>query len=65
MTKSTTRSRKIPARSKMSDEELEQLLKQAQEQHPEQFARKTSGGNVTQREYNRIASVTEVISKWL
>ena len=43
MTTNTNKSRKIPIRSQMSDEELSALIKEAQEKHPEQFSIRCQG----------------------
>ena len=66
MTTNTNKSRKIPIRSQMSDEELSALIKEAQEKHPEQFSIQMSGDCVAaSSKFTHKSAVSEVISKWL
>ena len=65
MIQRTSKSRHIPVRSKMSDEELAELIKEARKQHPEQFGRHTSGSFDSHSKYERVSAASEIISKWL
>lgn len=62
---SSNKSRKIPVRSTMSDEELAEIIRRDRKERPQEFERCYPLPDSYNTHFDSIPAVCEVVAKWL